>query len=221
MSDENVMVYGSRSLGARLHEWHHGMMDPIYRVGSMFAAGEATSLAEVNEALEGLERIHSQRKKYKLSANNVRILNAVIADLHDAMWSAKDEAGIGYAEKPSKRRSNPKKATKRELALRSLGASAAAASDLHRRMSSVEKTGGSHDEVDGILSSADQAIEGYGVEAIEGDNADRYYRNIVALYVNTGDTYKGTVLYNATTNRFSVTTVGDFVERNGRRLGID
>ena len=101
-----------------------------------------------------------------------------------------------------------------------LGATEAAAKRLHRRMSAV--AGGADPEaVDAVLEDVNVAIGGYGVEAIEGGWHDRYYQNIVALYVNRGDSYAGTVLYNATTNRFVITSVGDFVERNGRRLGVE
>ena len=97
-----IKVYGSPALGARLHNWHSGMGDPIYRVGSMFAAGQGSPLSDVEAALEALERIHARRKESRLSSNDVRSLNAVIADLHDAMWAAKDAAGAGYRENPRK-----------------------------------------------------------------------------------------------------------------------
>lgn len=96
----SVLVYGSRSLGVRLHEWHSGMGDPIYAVGSMFVAGEGSPLEDVEAALESLERMHSQRKRLKLKPDAVRSLNSVIADLHDEMWSAKDESGMGYRNNP-------------------------------------------------------------------------------------------------------------------------
>ena len=135
----------------------------------------------------------------------------------------------GWIANPSRRgpsgrfiagyRANPS-LPKRVQELVRLGATEAAAKRLHRRMSAV--AGGADPEaVDAVLEDINVAIGGYGVEAIEGDWHDRYYQNIVALYVNKGDSYVGTVLYNATTNRFVITSVGDFVERNGRRLGVE
>ena len=79
---------------------------------------------------------------------------------------------------------------------------------------------GRHKVVDSTLELISRKIGGYGVEAIEGNWHDRYYQNIVALYVNMGDVYDATILYNTVTNAFSVTTVGDFVEHNERRYGI-
>ena len=79
---------------------------------------------------------------------------------------------------------------------------------------------GGHKVVDSTLELLNRKIGGYGVEAIEGNWHDRYYQNIVALYVNMGDTYVATVLYNTVTDTFSVTSMGDFVEANTRRYGI-
>lgn len=64
-------------------------------------------------------------------------------------------------------------------------------------------------------------IGGHGIEAIEGDyQVDRYYYNIVALYVNTGDSYNPTVLYETENERFLVWTMGDWVEKNERKYRI-
>ena len=95
-----TMVYGSRELGARLHQWHAGM-DAIYAVGSQFYAGRPAPLRDVKEALRLLEQEHRNRKATKMRRDAVTHLNAVIADLHDAMWSAIGEhgdpdAGTGY-----------------------------------------------------------------------------------------------------------------------------
>ena len=75
--------------------------------------------------------------------------------------------------------------------------------------------------VDATMSLADELIEGHGIEAIRGDyQVDNYYMDIVALYVNMGDTYNATLLYETDTGRFRVTTMGDWVEKNQRRYDI-
>jgi len=80
---------------------------------------------------------------------------------------------------------------------------------------------GDHDAVDRALDNANVAISGFGVEPINGDyHVDNYYFDIVALYVNTGDTYNGTVLYETDRERFLVTTMGDWVEQNERKYRI-
>lgn len=61
-------------------------------------------------------------------------------------------------------------------------------------------------------------IGGHGVEYI-GAEGDRVFMSYGIEYVNTGDTYNATVIYDYKTGRFSVTTVGDVIERNPRRFG--
>ena len=67
--------------------------------------------------------------------------------------------------------------------------------------------------VDAAIELTNQLIGGHGVEAINGDDAyvDSYYHDIVALYVNMGDTYNLTLL-----GKFYVTTWGDWVETQER-----
>lgn len=78
-----------------------------------------------------------------------------------------------------------------------------------------------HDAYDKVLELANRLLEAHGVEAIEGeDYIDRYYGNIVALYVNMGDTYVGTILFNTITERFTLEGWDDFVERNEKRYHI-
>lgn len=65
----------------------------------------------------------------------------------------------------------------------------------------------------------------HGTEAIQGDWQNGYWCDIVAAYANTGDTYAPTVLqvrgdWSGARSRFIVSSVGDFVERNGKRFGI-
>ena len=80
----------------------------------------------------------------------------------------------------------------------------------------------SHDEVDETLELASEILGAYGVEAIRGDyHVNNYYDDIVALYVNTGDTYNATLLYVTDTGRFLLTTFGDWVEKNERKYRIE
>lgn len=78
-----------------------------------------------------------------------------------------------------------------------------------------------HDEIDAVLDKADKMLGTHGVESIEGDyQVDRYYYNIVALYLNTGDSYGATLLYETEPERFVLTTMGDWVVKNERRYKI-
>lgn len=68
------------------------------------------------------------------------------------------------------------------------------------------------------LQALNEAIDGFGVETI-GD-VNNYPPVIHAEYVNTGDTYSPTVVRDNATGRYILTTWGDFMERNERKLGI-
>ena len=64
------------------------------------------------------------------------------------------------------------------------------------------------------LEMFNELIDGCGVESIriEDEWIDNYHMDIVASYVNTGDTYSTTVLLDHDTDRFMVTSWGDFYE---------
>lgn len=93
------------------------------------------------------------------------------------------------------------------------------AADLAKRIVDTEKDG-SHKEVDKILDDANLLLKGYGVEALTGrwNTYDRYYANIQILYVNLGDTYKTTLLYDAEKDKFSIGAWGDIVETQPKRF---
>lgn len=90
-----------------------------------------------------------------------------------------------------------------------------------RGLAEVLKRAETHNEVDAALDYANTLVEGHGVEAIRGDyHVDGYYQDIVALYVNTGDTYSATILYDTERERYYATTFGDWVEKNQKRYSI-
>jgi len=60
-----------------------------------------------------------------------------------------------------------------------------------------------------ILAALDDVIDGFGTEAIrDPDDSD----NIIAEYVNTGDTYNGTIVFDHETSEYVLTTWGDWYE---------
>ena len=71
-----------------------------------------------------------------------------------------------------------------------------------------------HPRIDAALELMNKFLGASGVEAIRGSGAhvDRYYYDIVALYVNTGDTYSMTLLYDTDKDKFEVTSWGGWVE---------
>jgi len=62
-----------------------------------------------------------------------------------------------------------------------------------------------------ILQAADKMMDGNGVERISGVGGG-------LMYVNMGDTYDTTLIYDYKTNRFVVSSWGDIVERQPRRF---
>jgi hypothetical protein len=78
-------------------------------------------------------------------------------------------------------------------------------------------------DVDSALNLANEYLEGYGVEPITSEVgcwAGKFYGNILGLYVNMGDTYKKTILYDTRKGDFLITSMGEFVERNSSDLFI-
>ena len=72
--------------------------------------------------------------------------------------------------------------------------------------------------VDEALQLANTQLMGHGVETINGGE----HKEAVAYYVNMGDPYVATVIYDIPANRFYVTGYGDWVEwrENNRRYKL-
>jgi hypothetical protein len=65
-----------------------------------------------------------------------------------------------------------------------------------------------------ILGEIDKLIKGHGVESLDDSDfyVDSYWRGAIAAYVNMGDTYTTTVLFDTLGQRFHLTSWGDFYE---------
>ena len=73
------------------------------------------------------------------------------------------------------------------------------------------------------LEALNELIEGFGIEAIRIENYyhDRYWDNCIGLYVNMGDTYILTIIYNVIDNQFEFTSWGDFYEFKEQEIRLD
>lgn len=71
-----------------------------------------------------------------------------------------------------------------------------------------------------VMCALDHILETCGVEAIYGNYVDQYHQDIQAAYLNTGDTYACTILFDNVSQRYRLVSWGDFVEINGRKRGI-
>jgi hypothetical protein len=67
---------------------------------------------------------------------------------------------------------------------------------------------------DAVLMMANSLLHGYGVVSCRDERAwvDSYYGDTIALYVNTGETYDTTLLYDTEAKEFLVISWGDWYE---------
>ncbi|MFA5445563.1 MAG: hypothetical protein WC262_11395, partial [Bacteroidales bacterium] len=66
---------------------------------------------------------------------------------------------------------------------------------------------------DAVLTMASAMLHGHGVESCRDERAwvDSYYDNTIALYVNRGDTYATTLLYDIEMKKFRIISWGDLI----------
>jgi hypothetical protein len=64
------------------------------------------------------------------------------------------------------------------------------------------------------MNALNELLDGHGVEAIKLENAyvNRYWDDCIATYVNMGDTYITTILYDTMNELYRLTSWGDFYE---------
>lgn len=69
-------------------------------------------------------------------------------------------------------------------------------------------------ELDEVLDYLDNLLETYGVEPLNHERAwDSYFGNAIALYLNRGETYTGTLLYSVEEDKILLTSWGDYLEQ--------
>ena len=73
-------------------------------------------------------------------------------------------------------------------------------------------------EIEVIMEDFNTHIEGLGVESIRDPKQwETYWMETRALYVNMGDTYITTLLYDCLLGKFRTTCWGDFVEKYDKK----
>ena len=75
----------------------------------------------------------------------------------------------------------------------------------------------SHEGIDCALDTASDMLNGYGVEAIHDDEWTNYYLSIGLLYVNMGDPYYHTLMYDTRTGRYVAGCWGDYIDSSAER----
>jgi len=71
-----------------------------------------------------------------------------------------------------------------------------------------------------VLFIANILLGGHGVESIEGNYLDGYYQNVQLSYVNMGDTYSTTIIFDNLRQDFLLTSWGDIVENERRQRNL-
>lgn len=66
-----------------------------------------------------------------------------------------------------------------------------------------------------VMRALNELLGGFGVESIEGEYVDSFYRNSIATYVNMGDSYDTTILYDTRSHEYILISYGDFIESEG------
>jgi hypothetical protein len=80
-----------------------------------------------------------------------------------------------------------------------------------------------NEEVSNLMDIFNEKLGGYGVEVLRSsDFRKSYWGDIIALYVNMGETYETTILYDIDNEEFIKTSWGDFMEnRENEDMGVD
>ena len=81
----------------------------------------------------------------------------------------------------------------------------------------------SPDTITERLEALNELIDGFGIEGIYIDDYfhSDYWGNSIGLYVNLGDTYILTIIYNVIDNQFEFTSWGDFYESKEQEIRLD
>ena len=70
-----------------------------------------------------------------------------------------------------------------------------------------------------VLAACNEVLGGFGVEYIEHESDGFDFFSLCGLsYVNLGDTYKTTIIYNHAKDKFVINCWGSFVEKSNKYL---
>jgi len=83
-----------------------------------------------------------------------------------------------------------------------------------RKIASILAAVDRPEDVSSALEEASRIIGGFGVEALQPEGAwvDRYWYNNILDYVNMGDPYVTTIMYDTQKGEFLIGLWGDFLE---------
>ena len=86
--------------------------------------------------------------------------------------------------------------------------------DARRLLDLVDKVNSDRD-VEHVMEIANEMLDGHGVEALNDERAhrDSFWQDAIASYVNLGDPYVTTILYDTENSTFLIGNWGDFLEK--------
>lgn len=84
----------------------------------------------------------------------------------------------------------------------------------------LNKMSFSTEDIESVFIGLNILMFGYGVEVICGAWHDHYWQDIVCQYVNMGETYETTILYDAVKNKWYATSWGDWAEKYDVKYNI-
>lgn len=79
------------------------------------------------------------------------------------------------------------------------------------------------DRITEQMEVLNELIDGFGIESISFDDYwhSNYWGNAIGVYVNLGDTYILTIIYNVIDEQFEFTSWGDYYESKEKEIRLD
>jgi hypothetical protein len=80
--------------------------------------------------------------------------------------------------------------------------------------------GASAKDAEAFMEALDLAMQGHGVERLADDGHRPYWRDAAGLYVNVGDCFSTTAIYDTDEEVIAVKSVDDFIEEKAREGAV-
>ena len=79
------------------------------------------------------------------------------------------------------------------------------------------------DRITEQMEVLNELIDGFGIESIRIEDYwhSNYWQDVIGVYVNLGDTYILTIIYNVIDEQFEFTSWGDYYESKEKEIQLD
>jgi len=79
------------------------------------------------------------------------------------------------------------------------------------------------DRITEQMEALNELIDGFGIESIRIEDYwhSNYWQDVIGVYVNLGDTYILTIIYNVIDEQFEFTSWGDYYESKEKEIRLD